>query len=45
MGVSNPGAFFAWLLDFAPDGEIVSPVSVRKEMVEWVRRSLEEVSS
>ena len=45
MGVSNPGAFFAWLLDFAPDGEIVSPVSVREEMVEWVRLSLEEVSS
>ena len=45
MGISNRAAFFAWMLNFAPNGEIVAPASMRRELVEWVRRSLEEADS
>lgn len=40
--VTNRAAFFFWMLDFAPHGEIVAPESLRLDMVEWVRRSLQE---
>ena len=42
MGVTNRAAFFVWMLDFAPDGEVLSPDSMRREMVEWVRQSVGE---
>ncbi len=45
MGVNNRAAFFVWMLNFAPDGEIVAPALMRRELVEWVRRSLEEANS
>ena len=44
MRVTNRAAFFVWMLDFGPVGEILSPASTRGEMVEWVRRSLEQAS-
>ena len=40
--VTNRSAFFFWMLEFAPHGEIVAPESMRLSMVEWVRRSLRE---
>lgn len=40
--VTDRAAFFAWMLDFLSDGEIVAPESMRREMVKWVRRSVEE---
>ncbi len=43
--VTDRAAFFAWMLEFASDGEIISPRSVRREMVEWVRQSMEEARS
>lgn len=39
--VTNRAAFFFWLLDFAADGVIVAPDSMRRDMVDWVRQSLE----
>ena len=40
--VTNRAAFFFWMLEFGPHGEIVAPDSLRRSMVEWVRRSLQE---
>ena len=40
MWVTNREAFLGWLLNFAPDGEIVAPPSMRRGMVEWVTMSL-----
>ena len=40
--VTNQAAFFFWMLDFGPQGEVVAPASMRRSMVEWVKRSLRE---
>ena len=39
--VTDRAAFFSWLLEFGADGVIVSPDSMRRSMVDWLRRSLE----
>ena len=41
MGVTNRSAFLGWLLNFAPDGEIIAPASMRREIVDWVTMSLD----
>lgn len=41
MWVINRPAFLGWLLNFAPDGEIIAPPSMRTGMVEWVTASLQ----
>jgi len=40
MWVTNREAFLGWLLNFAPDGEIIAPPSMRRGMVDWVTVSL-----
>ena len=37
--VTNRAAFFFWILDFGPHGEIVAPDSMRRSLIEWVEDS------
>ncbi len=39
--VTDRAAFFFWMLDLGSDCEIVSPPGMRREMVNWIRPSLE----
>lgn len=39
--VTNRAAFFFWMLDFEGDGEILTPDSMRRDLVDWVKRSME----
>lgn len=39
--VTDRAAFFSWLLEFGADGVIVSPESMRRGMVDWLKVSRE----
>jgi predicted DNA-binding transcriptional regulator YafY len=43
--VINRAAFFFWLLEFAPHGEVLAPDSMRRSLVEWVMGSLQKDGS
>lgn len=43
--VTDRAAFFFWMLDFAADGVVVAPDSMRRAMVEWVKGAIEGGSS